>query len=99
MLALVPGQPDNSLWIDALNCRSLQMPPADKGGKLPDEEIVILTKCHRDTSLNRLWLRLLGLGFLSSALCSFLESDLHFLFAPRKKLLFESIALVEISNA
>lgn len=42
--ALQPGKPDQSLLIEAINYRSLEMPPPDKGGKLPDEEIAVLTK-------------------------------------------------------
>lgn len=42
--ALVPGNPDDSLLIDAINYRSLEMPPADKGGQLSADEIAILTK-------------------------------------------------------
>lgn len=42
--AITPGEPDKSLLIEAVNSRSLEMPPPDKGGKLPDDEIAILTK-------------------------------------------------------
>jgi hypothetical protein len=42
--AIVPGKPDASLLIDAIQYRTLQMPPADQGGKLPDQEIAILTR-------------------------------------------------------
>lgn len=41
--AIVPGKPDQSLLIDAINYRSMEMPPADKGGKLSADEIGILT--------------------------------------------------------
>ncbi len=41
---IVPGKPDESLLIEAINYDSLEMPPADEGGKLPAEEIAILTK-------------------------------------------------------
>ncbi len=41
--AIVPGQPDESLLIKAINYRSLEMPPAERG-PLPAEEIAILTK-------------------------------------------------------
>ncbi len=41
---IVPGKPDESLLIDAINYRSLEMPPADHGGQLPAEEIAILTR-------------------------------------------------------
>lgn len=39
-----PGKPDQSRLIEAINYRSLEMPPADKGGKLPPEEIAVLTQ-------------------------------------------------------
>lgn len=42
--AIVPGKPDESLLVDAIHYRSLEMPPPDKGGRLPAEEIAILTK-------------------------------------------------------
>ena len=42
--AIIPGDPKKSLLIDAINYRSLEMPPPDKGGKLPKEEIALLTK-------------------------------------------------------
>jgi hypothetical protein len=42
--AIVPGKPEQSLLIAAINYRSLEMPPADHGGKLPDDEITVLTK-------------------------------------------------------
>jgi hypothetical protein len=42
--AIIPSKPDDSLLIDAINYRDLEMPPKDKGGKLPDEEIALLTK-------------------------------------------------------
>ncbi|MBS0266891.1 MAG: DUF1549 domain-containing protein, partial [Planctomycetes bacterium] len=42
--AIVPGKPDESLLIKAINYDSFEMPPKDKGGKLPAEEIAILTK-------------------------------------------------------
>ncbi|MCU0871305.1 MAG: PSD1 and planctomycete cytochrome C domain-containing protein [Pirellulaceae bacterium] len=42
--AIAPGKPDESLLIDAINYRSLEMPPADKGGQLSAEEIAVLTK-------------------------------------------------------
>ena len=42
--AIVPGNPDDSLLIDAINYRSLEMPPSDKGGKLSEDEIAVLTK-------------------------------------------------------
>lgn len=41
---IVPGKPDESPLIAAINYRDVEMPPADKGGKLPAEEIAILTK-------------------------------------------------------
>lgn len=40
--AIVPGEPEQSLLIDAVEYGSLQMPPADKGGKLSAEEIALL---------------------------------------------------------
>ncbi len=46
--AIVPGKPDESLLIEAINYRSLEMPPPDKGGKLPSDEIAILTKWVSD---------------------------------------------------
>ena len=42
--ALVPGKPDESLLIEAINYDSFEMPPAEAGGKLPADEIAILTK-------------------------------------------------------
>lgn len=42
--SIVPGKPDESSLIDAINYRSHEMPPKDKGGKLPDDEIAILTE-------------------------------------------------------
>jgi hypothetical protein len=42
--AIVPGKVDESLLIEAINYQSLEMPPADRGGKLPENEIAILTK-------------------------------------------------------
>lgn len=42
--AIVPGKPEESLLISAIQYRDLEMPPQDKGGKLSDEEIAILTK-------------------------------------------------------
>ncbi|MGB7328530.1 MAG: c-type cytochrome domain-containing protein, partial [Rubripirellula sp.] len=42
--AIVPGKPSESFLIEAINYESWEMPPADRGGKLPDEEIAILTK-------------------------------------------------------
>ena len=44
---IVPGKPDESLLIEAVNYKSLQMPPADRGGKLPAEEIAVLTEWIR----------------------------------------------------
>jgi hypothetical protein len=40
----VPGKPEESLLIEAINYRSLEMPPPEKGGKLSDEEIAVLTR-------------------------------------------------------
>ena len=42
--AIIPGDVDGSLLIDAINYRGIEMPPADEGGKLKPEEIGILTK-------------------------------------------------------
>lgn len=42
--AIIAGKPEESLLIEAVNYRSLQMPPSDKGGKLPENEIAILTE-------------------------------------------------------
>jgi hypothetical protein len=42
--AIVPGKSDESLLIQAINYVSWEMPPAERGGKLPDDEIAILTK-------------------------------------------------------
>ncbi|MEZ5948364.1 MAG: DUF1549 domain-containing protein [Planctomycetaceae bacterium] len=42
--AIVPGKPDESLLIEAINYGSLEMPPAERGGKLAAREIAILTK-------------------------------------------------------
>jgi hypothetical protein len=41
---IVPGQPDQSLLIDAINYRSVEMPPADQGGRLSDADIAVLTR-------------------------------------------------------
>ncbi len=42
--AIVPGKPDESLLIDAINYGSLEMPPADKGEKLSADEIAVLAQ-------------------------------------------------------
>ncbi len=42
--AIVPGNPDDSLLIEAIKYRSFEMPPADKGGKLSEDEIAVLAK-------------------------------------------------------
>lgn len=42
--AIVPGKADESVLVQAIHYDSWEMPPADRGGKLPDEEIAILTK-------------------------------------------------------
>jgi hypothetical protein len=42
--AIVPGKPDESLLIEAVRYESLEMPPADHGGRLPDREIAVLTE-------------------------------------------------------
>ena len=36
--AVVPGSPEESLLIEAVEHRSLEMPPPARGGKLPEEE-------------------------------------------------------------
>ena len=43
--ALVPGKPDESLLVEAINWESFEMPPS---GKLPAEEIALLTKWIAD---------------------------------------------------
>ncbi len=45
--AIVPGKPDESLLIQAINYQSLEMPPPEAGGKLSDAEIAALTKWVR----------------------------------------------------
>ena len=42
--AIVPGKPEASLLIEAINYESLQMPPEEAGGKLSNDEIAVLTK-------------------------------------------------------
>ncbi len=42
--AIVPGRPEESLLIDAIAYRSMEMPPADEGGQMPAAEIAVLTK-------------------------------------------------------
>src|ERR687891_415121 len=42
--AIKPGEPDGSLLIEAINYASYEMPP---DGKLPDNEIAILTEWVR----------------------------------------------------
>ena len=39
--AVVPGKPDESLLVDAISYKTLEMPPK---GQLPPEQIAILTK-------------------------------------------------------
>jgi mono/diheme cytochrome c family protein len=39
---IAAGKPDESLLIAAIEYKSLEMPPPDKGGKLPEAEIAIL---------------------------------------------------------
>jgi hypothetical protein len=46
--AIVPGDVEGSLLIDAINYRGLKMPPPDKNAKLKPEEIAILTKWVKD---------------------------------------------------
>lgn len=47
--ALVPGEPEKSLLIEAIHYANedLEMPPRNKGGKMPDAEIGILEKWIR----------------------------------------------------
>jgi|688.fasta_scaffold51133_2 hypothetical protein len=42
--AILPGRPEGSLLIEAVEYRSLEMPPADRGGQLPEDEVAILRK-------------------------------------------------------
>lgn len=42
--SIVPGQPAESLLIEAINYRDLEMPPPENGGKLSADEIAVLTK-------------------------------------------------------
>jgi hypothetical protein len=42
--AIIPGQPESSLLVQAINYDGLEMPPKEAGGKLSDAEIAILTK-------------------------------------------------------
>jgi hypothetical protein len=42
--AIVPGKPDESLLVEAIRYESLEMPPAEAGGRLPADEIAILTE-------------------------------------------------------
>lgn len=42
--AIIPGDPQKSLLIQAINYRDLEMPPADEGGKLTASQIEVLTK-------------------------------------------------------
>ncbi|MEZ5942537.1 MAG: PSD1 and planctomycete cytochrome C domain-containing protein [Planctomycetaceae bacterium] len=42
--ALVPGKPGESLLVDAIHYRTLEMPPPEAGGKLSDEQIAVLEK-------------------------------------------------------
>ena len=42
--AIVPGSPNTSLLIDAINHQTLVMPPVERDGKLPNDEIAVLTK-------------------------------------------------------
>ena len=45
--AIVPGKPAESLLVSAINYDSLQMPPKNKGGRLPQSEIDILIRWIR----------------------------------------------------
>lgn len=42
--AIVPRNPESSPLIDAINYRGLKMPPPDKGGRISDAEIAVLTQ-------------------------------------------------------
>lgn len=42
--ALVAGKPQESLLIDAVRYKSIEMPPADKGGQLSPKQIALLEK-------------------------------------------------------
>jgi hypothetical protein len=42
--AIVPSNPGESLLIKALHYDTFEMPPAEKGGQLPEDEIAIFTK-------------------------------------------------------
>ena len=42
--AIIPGNVDESLFIQAINYDTLEMPPDDAGGKLKENEIAILTE-------------------------------------------------------
>lgn len=42
--AIVPGKPNESLFIQAIQHQSLEMPPIDRGGKLPADEIAVFEK-------------------------------------------------------
>jgi len=42
--AILPGKPEESLLIKAINYGEIEMPPSDKRGKLSADEIAILTK-------------------------------------------------------
>ncbi len=44
---IVAGKPDESPLIDAINYRSVEMPPKEKGGKLSEAEIAVLTQWVR----------------------------------------------------
>ena len=50
--AIVPGNVEESLLLDAINYRGLEMPPADKGGKLTNEEISVLTTWIRSGAVD-----------------------------------------------
>lgn len=42
--AIVAGKPNDSLLIDAINYRSLEMPPREAGGQISADEIAVLTR-------------------------------------------------------
>ncbi len=50
--AIVPGNLDESLLIEAINYGSIEMPPRDAGGMLSDAEIASLTKWVKDGALD-----------------------------------------------
>ncbi len=55
--AIVPGKPDESFLVQAINYESWEMPPVERGGKLPDKEIAILTKWVEMGARSSYWQR------------------------------------------